>query len=195
MPQPHRGNGPFLEFQIFKSWIINRLLHLQVKFPAAHTLRYLFGFWGSAALPLHCQEGNIPDPPCAGCITQWPLGGGQTYPKAPRTGWASEIRDNNNGPAQLSLSQESCCWAQNGAFYGTDAPDPPSPRSFPSHMPFPTAPQPQVGQPPPPPPQPAPSGADFPSPSWLLIYFHIKCEDTDFLPCPEDLFFSFLQEI
>lgn len=29
-----------------------------------------------------------------------------------------------------------------------------------------------------------------PSPHHLSIYFRIKCEDIDFLPCPEDLFFS-----
>lgn len=181
MPQPHRGNGPFLEFQIFRSWVIIRLLHLQVKLPAvshiaAHTLLHHSGVWLSAALPLHCQEGNIADPPLQGAAhfpCRWTFSGGQSYQTAPSTRWASEIRD-NNGHAQLSLSQESWCWAQKGE--------------------FPTAPQPQVGQPPPPP-QPAPSGADFPSPSWLLIYFQIKCEDTDFLPCPGDLLFPFLQEI
>lgn len=77
MPQPHRGNGPFLELQIFRAWVIIRLLHLQVKFPAAsqiavHTLPYQSGVWVSAALLLLCQEGNTTAGnttalPCAGC--------------------------------------------------------------------------------------------------------------------------------
>lgn len=143
MPQPHRGNEPFLEFQIFRSWVIFRLLHLQVEFPsashtAAHVLPYYSGFWVSAALPLHCQEGNITDL-CTGC-SAFPNTGEPSVVAGPTTKHHVDglLRYRITTMATLSppFSQESWWWAQKGILWHR-CPTPPflTPISIPHALP------------------------------------------------------------
>lgn len=118
--------------------------------------------------------------------------------KASRGGHAACCLPHPFSLCSASPAQPGCCVPSPRSVPGSAHPAGPSqhrPRqALWSHLYFPpTSPshcsQPTGGAAPPQPPHLELTSPSLP-PHHLPIYFRIECEDIDFLPCPEDLFFS-----